>query len=64
MKIRKSCHQQMNLLSYSTNDVRWDMLPGQVCHVTETLLAQLILSVHADNNSPNREEQHAATENK
>lgn len=63
MKIRKSCHQQMNLLPYSTNNVQWDMLSGQVCHVTETLLAQLILSVHADNNSPNREEPHA-TENK
>jgi len=63
MKIRKSYQRQMNLLSYSRDNIQWDMLPPTVRNDVETLLAQLILSVHRNNQSQNREDRHVRENN-
>ncbi|UCE08586.1 MAG: hypothetical protein JSW07_11410 [bacterium] len=63
MKIRKSYQQQMSLLPYSTDDIQWDMLPQKVVNDVETLLAQLILSVHSNNRSRTREDRHVSENN-
>ncbi|UCE07835.1 MAG: hypothetical protein JSW07_07330 [bacterium] len=63
MKIRKSYQQQMNLLSYSRDNIQWDMLPPTVRDDVATLFAQLILSVHRNDQSLNREDRHVRENN-
>ena len=62
MKIRKFCQQQMSLLPYTRDNMQWDMLPPKIRNDVETLFAQLILSVHY-NNQPINSEAHHVTEN-
>lgn len=63
MKIRKSYQNQLSLLSYSRDNIHWDMLPPKVVNDVETLLAQLILSVHRNNRSRTREDRHVSENN-
>jgi hypothetical protein len=63
MKIRKSYQNQLSLLSYSRDNIQWDMLPSKVVNDVETLLAQLILSVHRNNRSRTREDRHVSENN-
>ena len=63
MKIRKSYQNQLSLLSYSRDNIQWDMLPSKVVNDVETLLAQLILSVHRNNRSLTREDRHVIENN-
>ena len=63
MKIRKSYHQQLNLLSYSPDHIQWEMLPLTVRNDIEILLAQLILSVHHNQQSQIREHGHGLENN-
>jgi hypothetical protein len=63
MKIRKSYQSQLSLLSYSRDNIQWDMLPSKVVNDVETLLAQLILSVHRNNRSRTREDRHVSENN-
>ena len=63
MKIRKSYQNQLSLLSYSLDNIQWDMLPSKVVDDVETLLAQLILSVHSNNQSLTREARHVRKNN-
>jgi hypothetical protein len=63
MKIRKSYQNQLSLLSYSRDNIQWDMLPSKVVNDVDTLLAQLILSVHHNNRSRTREDRHVSENN-
>lgn len=63
MKIRKSYQNQLSLLSYSRDNIHWDMLPAKVVNDVETLLAQLILSVYRSNRSRTREDRHVSENN-
>jgi hypothetical protein len=63
MKIRKSYQNQLSLLAYSLDNIQWDMLPSKVVDDVETLLAQLILSVHSNNQSLTREARHVRKNN-
>ena len=63
MKIRKSYQNQLSLLSYSRDNIQWDMLPSTVINDVETLLAQLILSVQSNNRSLTREDRHVSENN-
>jgi hypothetical protein len=63
MKIRKSYQNQLSLLSYSRDNIQWDMLPSKVVNDVETLLAQLILSVQSNNRSLTREDRHVSENN-
>jgi hypothetical protein len=63
MKIRKSYQNQLSLLSYSRDNIQGDMLPSKVVNDVETLLAQLILSVHRNNRSRTREDRHVSENN-
>ncbi len=63
MKIRKSYQNQLSLLAYSLDNMQWDMLPSKVVDDVETLLAQLILSVHSNNQSLTREARHVRKNN-
>lgn len=63
MKIRKSYQNQLSLLAYSLDNIQWDMLPSKVVDDVETLLAQLILSVHSNNQSLTRESRHVRKNN-
>ena len=63
MKIRKSYQNQLSLLSYSRDNIQWDMLPSKVVNDVEILLAQLILSVHRNNRSRTREDRHVSENN-
>jgi hypothetical protein len=63
MKIRKFYQNQLSLLSYSRDNIQWDMLPSKVVNDVETLLAQLILSVHRNNRSHTREDRHVSENN-
>ena len=62
MKIRISYQQQMSLLPYSRDNMQWDMLPPKIRNDVEILFAQLILSVH-NNNQPLKSEARHVTEN-
>ena len=63
MKIRKSYQNQLSLLSYSRDNIQWYMLPPKIVNDVETLLAQLILSVHSNNRSLTREDRHVSENN-
>ena len=63
MKIRKSYQNQLSLLSYSRDNIQWDMLPSKVVNDVEILLAQLILSVQSNNRSRTREDRHVSENN-
>jgi hypothetical protein len=63
MKIRKSYQNQLSLLAYSLDNIQWDMLPSKVVDDVETLLAQLILSVHSNHQSRTREARHVRKNN-
>jgi hypothetical protein len=63
MKIRKSYQQQISLLPYSRDAIQWDMFPQKVRNDVQTLLAQLILSVHRTNQSLTSEDRHVRENN-
>ena len=63
MRIRNTHQKQLSFLPYSLDNIQWNMLPKKVRHDVQTLLAQLLISTHRNNQSTNKEAVHVTENN-